>query len=316
MSDNKNLHKAKKAKDDEFYTKFEDVEAVCAPKKQLFADKIIRCPCNDSENSAFTRYFTRNFYEFGLKKLICIKYKKDSIGEAGIMEPGMLFPFWKKLNSDGSIFGEEVLKFIKSADYIITNPPFSSWRQFYGLLRENHKDFLLLGGLSCITYKSVFPDIMKNNVWQDPAFRAGRDLNFIRPDGLPETHVPVVWLSTIGAPNSRLLEGLKTKAENEAAGIKYPKYDNYDAIEVPRTACIPSDYPGVMGVPISFLGSYCPEQFEILGIANSARYIGFECYTVIKGEKIYNRILIKHKNPQKKFENYPYFLSTFLFTER
>lgn len=295
MPDNKNLQKAKKAKDDEFYTKIEDVEAVCAPKAPLFADKIICCPCNDGETSAFTQYFSRNFHVFKLKKLICIKYKKDGIGEAGIMEPGMLFPIWKPLNSDGSIFGEEALKFIKSADYIITNPPFSRWRQFYALLRENKKDFLLLGSLGCIAYKSVFPDIMQNNVWLDPAVKAGRDLYFSRPGDQPEAHVPVVWLSTLGAPKSSPIEGLKTRAENETAGIKYPKYDNYDAIDIPRTTRIPSDYSGVMGVPVSFLGSYCPDQFEIVGCAG-----GWNGQSPLV-TKVYSKDQFQHTFSKNKF---------------
>lgn len=325
-SKNANLHKAKEEKNDEFFTQYADIEnevnAYLDYDENVFKDKTVLCPCNDGPDSSFTKLFCDMFGIWGLKKLICVKYDRFGHGKAGILDKvikdGRDEMAWKDLEEDGDFRSDEVTQFMNEADFVITNPPFSLFREFMAWIKKaGDKKFLVIGNMNAITYKEIFPDIMNNLMWLGTRLTG---MDFMVPESFQHDNIfedngvrlfplgNVLWFTNMdhGIRHEPLF--LNTMARNLKHGTckelrewkKYPKYDNYDAIEVPRTVCIPSDYPGVMGVPISFLGSYCPDQFEILGIANSARYIGFECYTIIKGEKIYNRILIKHKNPEEK----------------
>ena len=322
---NKNLTKAKKAKNDEFYTQYHDIEKEVAAyieyNPDVFRGKTILLPCDDPEWSNFTKFFAQNYERFGLKKLISTSYAADSKKYKSGYQPtlfeinepqydkyktnknGKIFTLthdrtgdgkinvedleWHYLEGDGDFRSDEIKKLREKADIIITNPPFSLFREFLAWIMEAGKQFLIIGNMNAITYKEVFPLIMKNKVWLGPSIRSG-DREFQVPKDYPVTAAGwrvdedgrkflrikgVRWFSNLdhGRRHQPLqlmtLEGnLKYSKHKEIKGKdSYEKYDNYDAIEVPFTNAIPSDYDGVMGVPISFLDKYSPEQFEILG---------------------------------------------------
>ena len=216
---------------------------------------------------------------------------------------------WDKheLEGNGGFNTPEGIELIKEADIIVTNPPFSLFREFVATLEDYGKKYLIIGNMNAITYKEIFPLIKENKMWIG---RTGfvSDMVFGVPDG---TDVAIAYkqkaekMGYIGdytrLGNSCWFTNLDHAKRHEPLDLykhytpeEYPKYDNYDAINVNKTCDIPMDYDGVMGVPITFLDKYCPDQFEIIGIANNIRYIGdFECYTIINKQKIYNRLLIK-----------------------
>lgn len=193
------------------------------------------------------------------------------------------------LEGDGDFRSAECVELLKQSDIVVTNPPFSLFREYVSQLVEHNKQFLVIGSQNAITYKETFKLIRENRLW----LGNGKPKQFKQPDGSIKTFGNICWFTNL--PHKKRNEELilfRTYAGNEH---KYPKYDNYDAIEVSKVVDIPADYAGVMGVPITFLDKYNPEQFEILGIANSARWIGFKCLTIINGRKIYNRLIIKRK---------------------
>ena len=361
MASNQNLNSAAKAKNDEFYTQIDDItrEVNCYLEydQNVFRDKTILLPCDDPQSSNFTNFFAQKFKEYGLKKLISTSYavnsKKFKIPvQLNLFEMnspqfdptiddlrGRLYtldiesiktnPYppealnWSYLEGDGDFRSDEVKKLFAEADVIITNPPFSLFREFLKQILHFDKKFLIIGNINCITYKEVFPLIMQNKIWLGPSISSG-DRKFYVPDDYPLEASTcgiddegkrfirvkgVRWFTNIEHGRRHKPMTLNTMAENikhnkhkTARENLYKEYDNYDAIEVPYTNLIPRDYEGVMGVPITFLDKYNPEQFEILGIANSARWIGYECYTIINEEKIYNRILIRRRYENEKFE--------------
>ena len=362
MSDkaNSNLHKAKNAKNDEFYTQYNDIEremqAYLEYDPDVFRGKTILLPCDDPEWSNFTKYFAQNFDTFGLKKLISTSYAYINKGLGPDYQPslleandskfnqektvknGKIFVLerdvnndskidindleWNYLEGDGDFRSDEVTALRDEADLIVTNPPFSLFRDFLSWLAEADKKFTIIGNMNAITYKDVFPLIKDNKMWLGKGFKggAGHFINKYYEDYATATDRKegmirvsgVVWFTNIehGRRHEPLQlmnmqdnlrynkKVIKNKAE---ANTIYQKYDNYDAIEVSYTNAIPSDYEGVMGVPISFLDKYNPDQFEILGID---RYIHdnpnygkrFNLYD----KEVYARILIKHKNPLKE----------------
>ena len=353
---NKNLSAAKNAKNDEFYTQYADIQkeinAYLDYNPDVFKGKTVLLPCDDPEWSNFTRFFAQNFETLGLKKLISTSYAPDAKKEKyGILfeyaaernggrpqnERGKIFVLdhdtnasgridfddleWDYLDGDGDFRSEEVCKLRDEADVIVTNPPFSLFREFLawildgknclaqrrrgaevgsrvprdhegnGLAAKSAKDakkFLIIGNMNAITYKEVFQLIMQNKVWLGASIHSG-DREFGVPKEYPLEAAGwrvdengnhfirvkgVRWFTNLehGRRHQPMLlmtmrENIKFSKHKEVRGVGYPKYVNYDAIDVPFSDAIPADYDGAMGVPISFMDKYCPEQFEILGIS-------------------------------------------------
>lgn len=299
MSKNSNLSKAKNTKNDEFYTQYNDIEkeiqAYLDYDPSVFQGKTILLPCDDPDWSNFTKYFTQNFEKFGLKMLISTSYAKDKS-----VKQGKIFVLDKDSNQDGKVdiedlqwqylegtgdFRTDEIKALRDeADIIITNPPFSLFREFLAWIVEakNKKQFTIIGSMNAITYKDVFPLIKDNEMWLGNGFHAGNAF-FATPiekqyaSGVFDEATGLVkfgnccWFTNIDHGRWHQPLQLMTMADNLKFNKKikdknaYQKYDNYDAIEVPVTLAIPSDYKSIMGVPISFLDKYSPEQFEILG---------------------------------------------------
>jgi len=333
---NTNLAKAKEAKNDEFYTQYADIQkeinAYLDYNPDVFRDKTILLPCDDPEWSNFTKFFAQNFENFGLKKLISTSYavesKKIKSWQPTLFETespyydadksrtnGKIFVLerdvtgdnridindleWQYLNGDGDFRSKEVTKLRDEADIIITNPPFSLFREFVAWLMDSGKQFIIIGNQNAITNKEIFPLIKENKIWLGKGFTGGA-AHFIsnytdyatagdHREGMIRVS-GVVWFTNIDHGRRHQPLKLMTMAENlkhskhkEIRGQKgYMHYDNYDAIEVPYTDAIPSDYDGVMGVPISFIDKYCPEQFEVLGLTQ------FGCHEEIPDTKKYN----------------------------
>ena len=381
---NSNLSKAKNAKNDEFYTQYHDIEkeimAYLDFDRNTFAGKTILLPCDDPEWSNFTKFFAQNFERLQLKKLISTSYAPESKSVKTHYQPtlfetnapqfdetktsvnGKIFTLtrditsdgkidvndleWTYLQGDGDFKSEEIKKLRNEADVIITNPPFSLFREFLAWIVEADKQFVIIGNMNSITYREVFPLIKDNKMWTGSRFNKrinGKNMTFIVPDdyALSGTEVEMNaegkkmisvagtgWFTNLDHGIRHQFLTLMTMADNikfskhkEVKGKAYQKYDNYDAIEIPFTDAIPSDYDGIMGVPISFIPKYSPEQFEIigLGISNSGIEVGVQkykpehkkfrkevqkrgtvdgdLYMIINGivEVPYARILIKHK---------------------
>ena len=319
---NQNLKEARAEKNDEFYTQYHDIElelnAYLEYNPELFRGKVVLLPCDDPEWSEFTRYFAAKFDTLGLKKLISTSYAPESKRYPLDWQPtlfetenprfsaeksaicGKIFTLtreahatkslnidaleWDYLEGDGDFRSPEVTALRDEADFVITNPPFSLFREFLAWIVEGEKQFIMISNMNAVTYKEVFPLIKDNKVWLGPPFPNGNA--YFRPHVLNEYAAGVydaetnlvkfrncIWLTNVDHGRRHEPLSLMTMADNlrfskhkELRGKEaYDRYDNYDAIEVPFTDAIPSDYEGVMGVPISFLDKYCPEQFEILG---------------------------------------------------
>ena len=311
MSKNKNLHAAKKAKNDEFYTQMTDIENELRHYKKHFKGKTIFMNCDDPEESNFWKYFHLNFEFFGLKKIISTHYlenqKSYMLEYEGGNDVDTNVGVRTDLEGDGDFRSEESINILKKSDIVVTNPPFSLLRSFIAQLIEYNKDFIIIGNQNAITYKEIFPLIKENKMWLGVN---ANGMEFEVPNKAPYNEKSsfridketgkayqklgnICWFTNLEhyKRNEKLI---LWKSYNEEDN---PKYDNYDAIEVSRVKEIPEDYFGIMGVPITFLNKYNPKQFDILGIANSARYIGdIECYTIINGKRKYNRLIIKRKD--------------------
>lgn len=360
---NKNLTNAKKAKNDEFYTQFSDiqkeVESYLEYDLDTFKNKVVYCNCDDPFESNFFRYFVLNFNRLGLKSLITTSYKpsplantqlglfgddktlekskgrpkitanKFIINEVGDVDGDGSFTLediakqlkanknneWSPLEGDGDFQSDECVELLKQSDIVVTNPPFSLFREYIAQLFEYKKLFLIIANKNIITYKEVFPYIKENKLWVG-AMSLSKDILFIAPknmdlsekpktalrtvDGVVYLRSPSMWITNLDhgrrhqpLPLMTLEDNLKFSKHKEIKGnIDYEKYDNYDAIEVPFTDSIPSDYEGVMGVPISFLDKYNPDQFEIIKFrhGNDGKDL-----RLTSGICPYFRILIKHK---------------------
>ena len=300
MKSNNNLRSARRAKNDEFYTRLEDVEAELLHYKDHFKGKIVYCPCDDPTWSSFYLFFKREFEALGLSSLIAThyipegtSYKREYNGTDEIDTP---------LEGDGDFRSEECKAILDEVDIVATNPPFSLFREFVPLLTEKEKEFLVLGNNNAITYREIFPLIKGDKIWL--GVNSNKTLEFklhpsynkwsrVDEEGNKYGKVPAISWFTNMAHNKRNAPLVLT--ETTMSNPEYPKYDNYDAIEVSRVKDIPKDYYGAMGVPITFLSKYCPDQFEIVGIANNTRSIGCDCRTIIDGKPVYNRIIIKRR---------------------
>ena len=322
------LSAAKDAKNDEFYTRYNDIEAEMNAyvefNPDVFRGKTILLPCDDPEWSNFTKYFAANFERFGLKKLISTSYAKSAgngrltpferesplFDESKHGTHGKLFTLTRDkdgsgrvdtddiefsgyLEGDGDFRSTEVKKLRDEADIIITNPPFSLFREFLAWIMEAKKQFVIIGNKNAITYKEVFPLLKDNSIWLGtttpkeftiPTTMTERKNTYIREDGTVIAKFGnICWFANIDhglrhqpllldtmAHNLKFNKKLKKKLENDYGKLEYPHYDNYDAIEVPFVEAIPSDYDGVMGVPITFLDKYNPAQFEIISMSRDA----------------------------------------------
>lgn len=364
---NDKLSAAKTAKNDEFYTQYHDiereVEAYLEYNPDVFRDKTVLLPCDDPEWSNFTRYFAQNFERLGLRKLISTSYAYESKRFKGPIQltlfeteapqydatktqtHGKIFVLthdrtgdgriniddleWQYLEGDGDFRSREVTRLRDEADIIVTNPPFSLFREFLAWIINAEKRFLIISNQNAATYKEVFPLIKENKIWYGRGFKGGathfhssyQDYatagdhreGMIRVSG-------VIWLTNLdhGRRHQPLQlmtmeDNLKYSRHKELKGkSSYDHYDNYDAIEVPFSDAIPSDYEGIMGVPISFLDKYCPEQFEIIWQASGntkasapkevLQELNYRHHpedrggcTVINNKRTYGRILIRKK---------------------
>ena len=322
---NKNLNAAKTAKNDEFYTQFYDIEtemeAYLDYKRDVFRGKTVLLPCDDPEWSNFTRYFAQNFETLGLKKLISTSFAPESKTykcgyQLSLFETespkfdkdktkthGKIFVLtedttgdgvinlddlqWDYLDGDGDFRSEEVTKLRDEADIIVTNPPFSLFREFVAWIMEANKEFVIIGNQNAITYKEIFPLLMNNEIWLGNGFKGGNAFFRVVEDrdyasGVYDKTTGLVkfrnccWFTNIDHGRRHQPLRLMTEAENirfskhkEIKGIGYQKYENYDAIEVNYCDAIPSDYDGIMGVYSTFFDKYCPEQFEIVGMCEN-----------------------------------------------
>jgi hypothetical protein len=358
---NANLSKAKTAKNDEFYTQYHDIEkeinAYLEYNPNVFQGKTILLPCDDPEWSNFTKFFAQNFERFKLKKLVSTSYAPESkkiinyqptlfeinnpnFDQTKTKVKGKIFTLtqdntgdgkidvndleWSYLEGDGDFRSKEIIKLRDEADIIITNPPFSLFREFLAWIVEAKKEFVLIGNMNAITYKEVFPLIKNDKMWLGNGFQAGNayfsspttnnyaDGVFNKETGLVKFR-NCVWFTNIEhgkrhqpLPLMTCNDNLKFSKHKEIKNVGYLKYDNYNAIEIPFTDAIPSDYDGVMGVPISFLDKYSPKQFEILGSDTdikegllpfliNPKWQGKVDRGYINGNRRYSRIFIKHK---------------------
>lgn len=281
MAKNDNLHKAKDAKNDEFYTRIEDVAEELRHYKKHFAGKVVFCNCDDPTWSAFWRYFHLNFSELGLKKLIATHYDRTEPtykmeykgGDDNDVEVGVKTP----LEGNGDFRSRECLDLLDECDIVVTNPPFSLARTYVQCLREHNKQFVIIGDLNWITYKEIFPMLKDNEVWL--GYSSVKE--FVQPDGTIKKFGNKLWYTNLDIQkrHEKLILWQRYYDDNGNplldAEERYPHYDNYAAINVDRVADIPVDYKGIMGVPITFMDKYNPDEFKILGY--TAKDMGVDC---------------------------------------
>ena len=362
MAGNKSLNAAAKAKQDEFYTQLTDIEKELRYYKKHFRGKTVLCNCDDPYESNFFRYFAMNFNFLGLKKLIATCYTGspiagrqlslfdaeeggqdrpykavittvyDKTGDGGVdmFDVAELFRTGEneltELEGDGDFSSPECLALLDEADIVVTNPPFSLFREYVAVLMEHNKSFIIIGNVNAITYKEFFPLLMENRVWLGASIHSG-DRAFYVPDDYPLNAAGCGVEEETGRKYIRV-KGVRwftnldiSQRHEELVLVKhynpgdYPHYDNYDAIEVSKVLDIPCDYEGVMGVPITFMDKYNPDQFEILMLANgnsrtntpeeileSVSYIHHQNdkggLGVIDGKRVYARVLIRNLRPE------------------
>ena len=290
---NASLSNAKKAKNDEFYTQLSDIENELKHYKSHFAGKVVYCNCDDARKSNFFRFFQKKFSDYGLKKLVTTSYNEDGHGSVLVYEGdtngnGKLDDNEVKvseLKGNGDFRSEECIVLLKEADIVVTNPPFSLFRDYIATLVEYGKKFLVIGNQNAITYKEIFPLIKENKLWTGnnmvKTFRVPQVTNK-NCEVLPNGDIIAKFGSICWFTN------LDIKKYNEE---EFPKYDNYDAIEVSKVCEIPKDYDGIMGVPITFLYRYNPSQFEIVKFRKGDD----DKDLCVNGKCPYFRILIKRK---------------------
>lgn len=343
MAKNTNLHAAKTAKNDEFYTRIEDIENELKHYKDHFEGKVVYCNCDDPLTSNFCRFFRLKFVDYKIKKLICTAYTKDQgngtvyiwdkdINGNGILDDDEATPI--KLQQNGDFRSPECIEYLKQADIVVTNPPFSLFREYVAQLVEYKKKFLIVGNGNAITYKEIFPLIKENKIWLAASRNIGQNFEFVVPNSYSgtSTRIDEKGVKYAKVANATWFTNLTHSKRNQKLTLykkydpkEFPKYDNYDAIEVSKVSDIPMDYDGVMGVPITFLDKYCPEQFEIVSFRKgedgkdlvftterereSSTVLSYPCSTSIpgmiknaegkiNGKPTYARITIRRKKNQ------------------
>lgn len=328
MAGNKSLNAANRAKKDEFYTQLSDIENEMRHYTAHFRDKTVLCNCDDPRNSNFFHYFAYNFERLGLRRLIttCYKNQQPDIFSENKCEQAVYLIYdgdkngnrvpdpeeigIHPLNGDGDFRSNECIALLKQADIVVTNPPFSLFREYVAQLIEYDKKFVIIGNQNAISYKEIFSLVRNNRIWLGYGFRGGAthfisNYKDVATAGDHKTGMirvsGVVWFTNLDiAKRHEDLILYKSYTSEE-----YPTYDNYDAINVNRTSDIPVDYDGVMGVPITFMDKYNPDQFEVLGLCASAGYnkdvVGVpfkgdkDARPLINGKNTYARIFIKRK---------------------
>ena len=303
----KYLNRAKANKKDEFYTRYEDIE------KELqhydFNDRVVYCKCDNPNESNFVKYFVDNFEKLGIKRVIATHYVSDESGESVMLDYDGTYNY-KTLNEDGDFRSDECIELLKRSDAVVTNPPFSLFREFVGLIIENKKDFVIIGNQNAITYKDFFPHLKSGYV--SLGVTRNKTIHFSVPDDYYESkssytkdgikYVPVpaiTWFTTM-CYNAKIKPLKLTKEYNPT---DYPIYDNYNAINVDKAGDIPKDYFGNMGVPITYFNKHDKDRFVILGKSddfagevvvdgkikkNPGRFY-------VNGVRKYDRLIIKRK---------------------
>jgi hypothetical protein len=319
----KKLQEAKKAKRDEFYTQLTDIEKELTHYRDQFAGKTIYCNCDDPESSNFFVYFVLNFNFLKLKKLITTHYVSESspssdsysltvtpenidtvlVNNADI-DYNALKTLREPLTGNGDFRSDACVVFLKESDIVVTNPPFSLFHEYVAQLFEYGKQFIIIGNINAVTYKDVFSHIMANEIWLGPSIHSG-DREFQVPDDYPltatGTRVDGDGHKFVRVKGVRWFTNTDTYKRHETLDLfrrykghesDYPHYDNYDAIEVSKVVNIPEDYDGVMGVPITFIDKYNPDQFEIVGLDAFMSDVE-KGRMYVDGKRKYARILIR-----------------------
>ena len=331
---NRNLHSAKRARNDEFYTQRQDIVAEMRHYRDHFKGKAVYCNCDDPNVSEFVRYFQRNFEFLGLKRLIstCYKNQDPDLFSNHDSEQAVMLDYRGDTNKnkqvdpdeikvtllkgDGDFRSKESIVLLQQADIVVTNPPFSLFREYVNQLMEFDRKFIIIGAWNAVTYKEIFPLIKNNKIWMGHGFNKGNA--FFRPrvpqdwEGNsvfdPRTGLVkfrnVAWFTNLDHAKRNQPLDLSFRYDIEGSE-KYPRYDNYDAIEVSRTIEIPADWTGAMGVPITFLDKYCPEQFELVGMGedngkghSGGIWSGHNKSVLVKGTAKFKRIFIRNRNPE------------------
>lgn len=317
-----NLHKAKVNKNDEFYTRMEDISKELSNYKRHFKDKVIFCNCDDPEWSNFWIFFHQSFEAYGLKKLIATHYNADG-------SPSYVMEYeggndvdpkdWhqRQLKGNGDFASEECIELLNQCDIVITNPPFSKFREYISLLMKHDKKFIIIGNKNAITYKEFFPLLKDNKVWE--GYNMVKE--FLKPDGTYQKFGNIGWFTNLDIPkrHESLIDTLRYQYDKHPE--LYQKYDNYDAINVDKIKDIPYDYYGVMGVPITFMDKYNPKEFEIVGLAPERLKEGESSLqikryanaiqnnkngTICSGNKVNDGPTLLHNSIPNKF---PYYIS-------
>jgi len=296
---NNNLIKASQSKKDEYYTQMKDIEKELQNYHECFQGKTIYCNCDNPEKSNFFKYFFSNFKKLKLKKLITthiehnkLSYKQEVILDTN--EENLLLISKTTLAGDGDFRSDECIEILKDADILVTNPPFSLFREYMSLLIKENKKFLIIGNINAISYGECFKEIKKNKLW----LGYNNVRHFYTPDGSLYETARSFWYTNLDTNKRHISIKLHRTYQNNES--EYPKYDNYCAINVDKTIDIPLDYKGTMGVPITFMSKYNPKQFEIIGQMATTKINEFNYgYPYIDGKKKYARILIKHKDNSK-----------------
>ena len=308
------LQQAKKNKKDEFYTQLTDIEKELGHYKEHFKNKIIFCNCDDPKESNFFKYFALNFKHLGLRKLITTHYTNrrgnsykleiiEDINNDGRIDLNDAVK--TPLQGDGDFRSDECIEILKEADIIVTNPPFSLFREYVGQLIDFEKSFIIVGHQNALSYKEIFKLIKENKLWLGYGFKggAGHFINKYYEDYATAGNHKDGMIRVSGVNWFTNLD-IKKRHEDlilykQYTPEEYPKYDNFDAINVDKTKEIPMDYDGYMGVPITFMDKYNPEQFEIIGQMATTKVDEFNFgYPYINGTKKYARILIQNKRLQ------------------
>ena len=342
-AENNNLAKARVEKNDEFYTRLEDICNELKHYKEHFRGKVVYCPCDKAFNlgrSNFVQFFIEHFVDWGIKKLVATQYVEGGRGWKWVVERGDVNGNGYideseidtyQLNDNGDFASDECRQIMKECDIVVTNPPFSLFRPFVAQIMEFGKKFLIIGNMNAITYKEIFPLIKDNKMWlgftapkifEVPLYKVEDEKKQFEENGkIFQKFGNILWYTNL--VHSKRLDGIYCPARYKGREDKYPVYDNYDAIEIGHYTKngkwegsldeLPSDYDGVMGVPITFLNQYSPEQFEIIGIAcgnswenytetlkslnfnPSMKYGGGLGTGIVHGKGVYARILIRRK---------------------